>query len=184
MFSFLVNEPFKPAFEHGASQLTNLTHFSMLAGLMLYCACSDFFPALIGFLVGLVLVLLWVCRYFSVEYYRMREEIKSINLDVQQAEMFAAQLEVCEMKNAMLKKVLRNINKAMECPILMEVPEDPVLAPSGYVYSDKALSMCPVRYGKHVCPMTRVLLSPEYIQHCYPVNTVCEELRMVAGKFE
>ena len=181
MFSCLASdkEPIALAFEWGCSHINNLTHFSALAGVMLYCACGDCMPAVLGLLIGLVLILARLCLWFWKECKRLRKADGLFYLDIHQAQMYMERMERHRKNELVCRVALKKIKKALECPVSLCVPEDPMVTSSGYVYSDAMLKRFPLRGGFYICPMTRMPLSPLLVQRCYPVETVCAELRMM-----
>jgi hypothetical protein len=178
MFSSVLiqREPFVPCFEWGSSNIKNLTHFSMLAALVVHCSGGGLLPVFTGFVVGLALVLGWMCWFFFREYLRIRKEMDSFYFDANQAQMFADKLEEYERREAVSIKAVKAIKKALQCPITLCVPKDPVISPSGRVYSRQAMDEYAGKIGYYRCPVTRLVFERTKLIRCYPIESICEEL--------
>lgn len=178
MFSSVLiqREPFVPCFEWGGSNIKNLTHFSMLAALVIHCSGGGLLPVFTGFVVGLALVLGWMCWFFFREYYRIRKEMDSFYFDANQAQMFADKLEEYERREVLSIKAIKAIKKALQCPITLCVPNDPVITPSGRMFSRQALDEYARNIGFYRCPVTRLVFDKRRLIRCYPIESICEEL--------
>jgi hypothetical protein len=175
-----------PAIGWVRSELATLTHFSVLTGLVVVMHGGDFLPFLVCYMAGIVLVALFVAWYFYCMHANSSAKLAFMAKECHEVRVSVNQLDECERKlmqsvtrEQAHARVLNVFKKALECPILCEVPRDPIVTSTGYVCSLRAMTDHS-RYnrGFFSCPIRGCPLYPEDVLRCYPVIELCNEIRL------
>ena len=166
------------------SQILTLTHFSVLAAVLVHCCAGRLLLVVTGYSIGVAAVLACLCCQLFARYREARKTLSSIEHDVRQADNLWIELEKAQSRELQYKKAFMAIKGCVECSITMQVPKDPVMTSTGYVFSKKALDAWMCKLGFYACPNTRKHLSPHDIMEIYSLKKVCAELRKVDEMFD
>ena len=174
-----------PALGWIRSEVTTLTHFSVLTGIVVGFHGGDFLPFVVCYMAGIILVVAFTAVYFYRLHAKSSVRLAKIDMTLYFARDSFKQLEECERKlqesvrrEQAHVRVLTVIRESIQCPIMQEVPVDPVVLITGYVCSDKAMRQDAWHNnGYYRCPINRVPLYPGDIKRCYALNQICDEIR-------
>ena len=166
------------------SQILTLTHFSVLAAVVVHCCSGNLLPVVTAYSIGVAAVLACLCLHLACRYYEARKTLSSIEHDVRQAQKWSFDLEKAQKRERVYKRAIESIKEYMECSISCEVPKDPVVTSTGFVFEKKELHDWMRRVGHYECPRSRAWLNPADIIRIYPINHICAELRLVEDLIE
>ena len=172
-------EPVISVVRWAQSQILTLTHFSVLAAVLVHCCAGNLLLVVTAYSIGVAAVLACLCLHLFARYYEARKTLSSIEHDVRQAQKWSFELEKAQNRERVYKRAFESIKECMECSITCEVPNDPVVTSTGFVFSKRALDAWMSEVGYYTCPRTRMLLNPSDIVRVYPVINVCAEVQYV-----
>ena len=154
--------------EWGVVSTTKLTFFATIAGFVALVCGDGLFPVIVGLLVGIILVLVMLCRFFIHEHIRIRKQLRESAYAVSQLDVFADRCEALEKKRSEYERAVRTIDSVryfLKCPYMLCIPSDPVISLS----TDRVMSSF---HAAHFAePSIKCI-------RFHPLSAVCREVRM------
>jgi hypothetical protein len=166
------------------SEVLSLTHFSVLAGVMVACSGGSYLPLIAGYMAGAIVVIVsivWLLVYKNIAALKkvsiLEKTIKDLKGENQALNVLMVLQQQTSNKLYRGMLTLGRIKEDLMCPITQEMPRDPVITSTGYVCSGKALE----KYFHHVrdyrCPINRARLSALEVVDSRKLANICDEIR-------
>lgn len=160
------------------SEVFSLTHFSVLAGVMVACCGGNYLPLVACYMAGALFALAWVAWTLWCRYLTVCDRLKVLQRDNLEIAKLRSQLHATKYRLCVATQALESIKQELICPIKQDLPLDPIITSSGYVCSDYALDRYARVSGYYKCPINRARLDACEIVHSRQVSNICDEIRM------